>query len=112
NTAYNVGSPDNATITIHGNELPPHTCTEPDSDGDGMCDADEIAAGTDPTDPQSVLKIISLTGGSTGSVTLTWSSVPGKTYRVACKDNPADPYWSDLSGPIAAVGAATSWEDA
>jgi len=48
---------------------------------------------------------------ATGSVTLTWASVPGKTYLVVCKGDLADPYWSDLSGPIEAVGATTSWTD-
>ena len=111
NAAYNVGSPDRATVTIEDNELPPHSSIGPDSDGDGMSDADESVAGTDPQAANSALKIVSLSRGPTGSVAITWTSVPGKTYLIACKDNPEDPYWSDLSGPVAAEGATTSWTD-
>ena len=111
NAAYNIGSPNTAAITIEDNELAPRTCAGPDSDGDGMCDADEILAGTDPQEPLSALKIISFIRSANGGATVTWSSVPGKTYRVARKDGSADPYWSDVSGPIAATGPTTSWTD-
>lgn len=49
-----------------------------DADGDGMSNAAEDLAGTNPLDPASVLKILSL---STGKL-LTWASVPGRSYRV------------------------------
>jgi hypothetical protein len=55
---------------------------KPDSDGDGQSDGAEVlAAGTDPTDANSFLKLLesSLSGGN---VSLMWSSVPGKTYSV------------------------------
>jgi hypothetical protein len=112
NAAYNVGSPDNATATIEDNELPNRTSTGPDTDGDGVSDSDEDLAGTDPADPQSVLKILSLTLSSPGSVTVTWASVPGKTYFVVFKDNATDPYWSDISGPMPAMNTTASWTGA
>jgi hypothetical protein len=108
NAAYNVGSPDNATITIQDNELPKRTDTGPDTDGDGATDAEEALAGTDPRDPQSVLKITAIKVDSSG-LTVSWASVPGKTYVVAFKDDPNDLYWSDMSGPILATGTTTSW---
>ena len=53
---------------------------KPDSDGDGQSDGEEVlAAGTDPTDPNSLLKAIAIDKSGAG-VALTWTSVPGKTY--------------------------------
>jgi len=49
-----------------------------DYDHDGMSNAAEDLAGTNPLDATSVLRILSLSEGNL----LTWSSVVGKTYRV------------------------------
>ena len=49
-----------------------------DYDHDGMSNAAEDLAGTNPLDAASVLSILSLADGNL----LTWSSVSGKTYRV------------------------------
>jgi hypothetical protein len=43
--------------------------------------------------------------------TLSWSSVPGKTYRVACKNSASDANWMDLSPDLTASGASSSWTD-
>jgi len=45
-----------------------------------------------------------------GGITLTWSSVAGKIYRVAFKDNLTDPF-TDSIGNITAVSSSTSWTD-
>jgi PKD repeat protein len=57
--------------------------TAADSDGDGLTDAQEIALGTDPNDPDSVFGF----SGSTplpmsGKIQLTWPSSTGVLYRV------------------------------
>jgi hypothetical protein len=46
------------TVDLNGNELrfPPTDPTLPDTDGDGYGDALEVAAGSDPTDPNSIPK--------------------------------------------------------
>jgi hypothetical protein len=111
NAAYNIGSSNRATIIIQDNELPSRTSIGPDSDGDGSSDADEDVAGTDAHDTNSVFKIISLVSDQSGSVTITWNSIPGKSYLVACKDSAEDAYWSDVSGPVASGGTTTSWTD-
>jgi len=111
NAAYNVGESNTAVIVIQDNERPNRSSVGPDTDGDGLSDSDEGLAGTDPVDPQSVLRIVSLTGTADGYVTITWTSVPGKIYHVTCKDSASDPYWSDLSGPIIASSTSTSWTD-
>jgi len=41
---------------------------------------------------------------------LTWSSVPGKVYRVAYRSTLSGP-WADLSGSITATESSTSWTD-
>lgn len=51
-----------------------------DSDGDGMNNWQEYIAGTDPTDPSSLLQIAS--GPSASSQDITWLSVPTRTYTI------------------------------
>jgi hypothetical protein len=75
-TAYSVGSPNNATITIAGNGVP---CTIGNAPGD--------------------------------NIKITWTSTPGKTYRVAYKDILTDANWTDLSGNVTATSNKTSWTD-
>lgn len=52
-----------------------------DTDGDGATAGQEFLAGTDPNDPESVLKIISLQQ-SPAPGSLTWNSVAGWNYSV------------------------------
>ena len=53
-----------------------------DSDGDGMNNGAEFAAGTNPTNAASVLSMDlgPVTGASTQGVVVIWQSVPGKRY--------------------------------
>ncbi|BCU75853.1 S8 family serine peptidase [Luteolibacter sp. LG18] len=54
-----------------------------DTDGDGLTNLNEFLAGTIPTNGQSVLKELSTTRNpANGTATITWASVPGKTYQV------------------------------
>ncbi len=64
-----------------------------DADGDGMSEADERVAGTDPGDSRSVLR--SSLGLDAAGMTLTWSSVIGRTYRLQVSPAVAGP-WADL----------------
>jgi len=50
----------------------------------------------------------SITGTSS---TITWSSTPGKAYRITYKNDLTDATWSDLSGNITATNTITSWKD-
>jgi hypothetical protein len=52
-----------------------------DTDGDGMSNAAEAVAGTDPTDPASVFKLVSITPSAEGW-RVRFTHVPGKWYRV------------------------------
>jgi len=46
-----------------------------------------------------------------GLVTLTWSAVPTRAYRVLFKDNLDAPMWMPLGGEVSAVGTTASATD-
>jgi len=79
-----------------------------DTDGDGLIDAEEVLAGTDWADLNSVLRIESLSVVE-GRVELRWSSVEGITYRVCGKRAVNGSSWTDLSDDILGEGETTGW---
>jgi len=79
-----------------------------DSDGDGMSDRDESAAGTDPRNVQSALRIQSLELLEPGRVKLTWASIPNKKYRVAALSSVTAPDTIGLTGVIRTTNSMTS----
>jgi len=54
-----------------------------DFDSDGVSNADEYAAGTNPLDPNSLLKFVTQTRLTNGTHRVQWSSVSNRTYRVS-----------------------------
>jgi len=63
-----------------------HACA--DSDHDGMLDADELAAGTDPLNPASRLEMGSLASPSAGDqIVIRWSSVSNRFYSLLDSTN-------------------------
>jgi hypothetical protein len=84
-----------------------------DQDADGMNNSAEEIAGTSPFDASSRLQVFPLSP-SAGAMTLTWSSVPGKTYRVQWSDNlGTGSFGSSAQSPLitASQGSSTSWTD-
>jgi len=66
-----------------------------DSDGDGFTNAQEYALGTLPLDPASSLRVEG-TQRSGDHLSVTWTSVFGKKYRIQGKSSLASPVWEDL----------------
>lgn len=59
-----------------------------DSDQDGVDDGDEASLGSDPTDPNSNLRLVIARG--TGGVTLAWDSFEGRVYTLEAAETPGD----------------------
>ena len=70
-----------------------------DQDGDGFDDYGEFAAGTDPNNPASYLRIDLISPMSPNTYELTWPGVTGKSYQVLYKTNAFQPAWqTNMSG--------------
>jgi hypothetical protein len=78
-----------------------------DADGDGVSDYDEWLAGTDPTDPNDRLRIVSFAwNAATEIATIKFTSNPGRLYLVETSSTLAAP-WVD-AGLGWLPGAASS----
>jgi hypothetical protein len=100
------GMPDDWEIANGLNLTDPSDAAE-DSDADGQNNLAEYSAGTDPADPSSVFRILSILRHPTGTqLTLTWSSVAGRTYQVR-RSNSLQADWQP-AGSIVATGPTTS----
>jgi len=80
-----------------------------DTDQDGLPDAEEVLAGTDANDPASLLRILSAHRTDESELVVRWSSVAGKEYSMAWKENVEEFEWVTLPGVITATGSTTSW---
>lgn len=68
-----------------------------DNDGDGMNNASEVAAGTNPLDAGSIFKITSITAAVGGGITITWDAVAGKSYTVESKASLNAATWTPMA---------------
>jgi len=81
-----------------------HANPNADADGDGVKNLHEYLAGTVPTNSASAFGIVTVNG-----FTVTWSTVPGKTYKVLYNDTPGGPWQEDLpSSQITAQAGQTT----
>ena len=83
-----------------------------DTDGDGIADSAEAVAGSNPTDPNSLLEIVAITNAA-GSRFITWQARGGnqKTYIVRGANTAFGPYTTVVFSNTVAGGSAP-WFDA
>ena len=83
-----------------------------DADGDGMTNAAEDAAGTNPLDAGSNFRVQSVVRSAVNaSVQITWSSVAGKRYQVESTTNLASGTYTAVSAVLTATAGSTSFTD-
>jgi hypothetical protein len=75
-----------------------------DSDGDGASDYEEFLAGTNPLDPNSVLR--SALASLNGQLHFQWNTQPGMIYQVQSSSDLRQ--WSNLGAPRFAAGTGDS----
>lgn len=80
-----------------------------DPDGDGLSNADEYLAGTNPHDPASAFTA-SATGVG-GPFLLRWPSVDGLPYQVQWKSALTDASWTTVPLSFSGTGGLLSWTD-
>jgi hypothetical protein len=80
----------------------------PDSDSDGVSDGNEVLSGTDSTDPDSCFQLTSVEeAGPSEVVRVIWSTVAGKEYELQHSDGLLG--WVPLM-TVTATGSITSFE--
>lgn len=80
-----------------------------DTDGDGVSDAQEILAGTDPGNAGSTFRpAITQTAG--GQQQLSWPGLPGRTYVIEWSPDLTRPSWS-IAATIAGAAGTLTWTD-
>jgi hypothetical protein len=85
---------------------------EADTDRDGMRDADELIAGTDPTDADSVLRLDVQRLIDAETVLLRWASVPGRRYTILFGAEPDQSgSWEALVEDLPGSGRDLEWQD-
>jgi hypothetical protein len=92
---------------IFGNPALPAAAPTADPDGDGMSNQAEYAAGTDPKDPNSSLRILQLTiQAQPLEAVLGWQSASNRSYIIQTALGAEGP-WSDLGVAVPSAGATT-----
>jgi len=80
-----------------------------DLDGDGQSNYREFLAGTGANDATSTFRILIASLSDLNEITLTWTSVAGKTYQASVSSDLGDTSpWLTLGGTVTAKGPTAS----
>jgi hypothetical protein len=82
-----------------------------DFDGDGVSDLAEFRAGTDPTNSNSVFRVLTVAPMGGGSTLVMWTGNSSRSYRVEFKDDLGAANWTALTGTISWNGTTASITD-
>lgn len=84
--------------------------TNPDTDNDGINDGTEVQIGTDPTVPDAEFEITGIVSGTTpDELIITWESIPNVTYLLETSTSLENNSWSSLK-TITATSSSQSTE--
>ncbi|HXJ72750.1 MAG TPA: thrombospondin type 3 repeat-containing protein, partial [Candidatus Dormibacteraeota bacterium] len=89
---------------IFGSSGQPAANPNADPDHDGLTNAGEYAAGTNPLDPSSALRLLQIAVTGT-QATVGWQSVASKQYVLESATNVAGP-WTEAASVLAATSSA------
>ncbi len=102
--------PNQPTNNINGTMTNNQSCAACDADGDGFTNLQKFMAGTDPTNPATAFRIISITQQPEGTNVIVWTSVTGKNYQVYATTDPASTY-TPLGSTVPSAGTNTTYAD-
>jgi hypothetical protein len=111
-SSFNDGIPDSWRLRYFGSIYNILSQASADADGDGANNLQEYLAGTDPTDPKSVLRVGTQQSDSTQSqdCVVRWPSVAGKNYIIERSPSVFAPTWSQIS-TTAGTGSDMEYHD-
>jgi len=90
---------------IDAEEFPPHE----DFDGDGASNLEESRAGTDPRNPEDLLRVVE-TETVDGALRFTVPSKAGKRYRLLRSTSPGGPGWTPVGEAQSGTGSLIQFE--
>lgn len=94
-------------VGFFGSATAPDAARTADPDDDGLTNAGEFAAGTDPKDSASVFQVLTLVvQDETLEASIEWRSAAGRTYIVEYAPAPNGP-WESVGSPMPSEGATT-----